>query len=199
MAEAKAKLPVFDPTEALKEALAVLEEAEARFALAGCLAVWTYVAAAGMRLTRDVDFAVRTDDMEAVVEAARKRGLQVEELRMGGYRTRVGDTPVDFIDGRPYLRQLFNFAVEHARSMDLGLGREIPVVRLNYLLAMKAAAAGEQDEQDIGWLLRGVEGAERYRELRSFVLTHAGYTATMVLDKVARRIGHRGPGPEQRS
>jgi len=199
VAGSKRKLPVFDPTEAIEEALAILKEADAAFALAGCLAAWVYVPADGKRLTQDVDFAVKGEHMEAVVKVAKKRGHRVEKLRAGGHRIRVGDVPVDFIDGRPYLRELFDFAVKYATDKDIGTGGTIPVVRMNYLVAMKAAAAGEQDEQDISWLLRNVHGKKRYRELRSFVLSRAGYTATMVLDRVARRIGHPGPGPLQRN
>ena len=199
MAGDKKGLLVFDPTKAIEEALAILEEADAAFALAGCLAAWVYVPADGKRLTQDVDFAVKGEHIDAVVKVAKKRGYRVEKLRAGGHRIRVGDVPVDFIDGRPYLRELFDFAVEHASKKDIGGGITIPVVAKYCLVAMKAAAAGEQDEQDISWILRTVDGKKRYRELRTFVLTRAGYTAAMVLDRTARRIGHPGPGPLQRN
>jgi len=104
MSEGGNKLPFFDPSEAIREGLAILDEAGARFALAGCLASWSYV----------------------------------------------------------------------------------------------PAAAGEQDEQDIRWILKAVS-REEYRELRGVVLARAGYTAMMVLDKVARRIGHPGAEPETRN
>ena len=156
MSEDNNKLPVFNPSEAIREGLAILDEAGARFALAGCLAAWSYVPPEGKRLTQDVDFAVRSADMEAVLDAARRRGHAVEKLGAGGHRITVGGVPVDFIDGRPYLLELFEFAVAHARKMDLGLGEGVPVVRRDDLVAMKAAAAGEQDEQDIRWILKAV-------------------------------------------
>ena len=199
MAGNKKGLPVFDPTEAIREALAILEEADAAFALAGCLAAWTYVPADGKRLTQDVDFAVKGEHMAAVVKVAKKRGYRVEKLRAGGHRIRVGDVPVDFIDGRPYLRELFDFAVEHAGRKDIGGGLELPVVRKNYLVAMKAAAGAKQDEWDLEWLLRTVDGKKKYRELRTFVISRVGYVGAVVLDKIARGIGHPGPGPLQRN
>ena len=199
MARSKKRLLVFDPTEAIEEALAILKEADASFALAGCLAAWVYVPADGKRLTQDVDFAVKGEHMEAVVKVAKKRGYRVEKLGAGGYRIKVGDVPVDFIDGRPYLRELFDFAVEHASEMDIGGGLEFPVVRKEYLVAMKAAAGGKQDEWDLEWLLRTVDGKKNYRELRSFVISRVGYVGAVVLDKIARGIGHPGPGPLQRN
>ena len=192
-------LPVFDPTEAMTEALAILGEAGAGFALVGCLAAWVYVPPGGKRLTEDVDFAVDGDDVAKINAAACKRGHHVEKLKMGGCRVTVGGVPVDFIDGGPDLGQLFKRAVASARKTDLGGGLKLPVVRKDYLVAMKLAAGAERDEQDLEHLLRTVDGRERYGELRSFVISMIGYGGAVLLDRVARRIGHPGPGMQHRN
>jgi hypothetical protein len=191
-------LPVFDPTPAMTEARAILDEAGARSALAGCLAAWAYVPLGGKRLTEDVDFAVRSDDIDKVVAAARARGHRVEKLKMGGCRVSVGGVPVDFIDGGPHLRELFENAVDFAKPRDVG-GMKLPVVRKDSLIAMKLAAGARQDEQDVEWLLGTVHGKKRYGELRSFVVSMIGYGGAVLLDRAARRIGHPGPGIQHRN
>jgi len=121
------------------------------------------------------------------------------ELRMGGGRAFVSGVPVDSIVGGLELRELFDHAVEFARTRDIGGGVVLPIVRKDYLVAMRLAAGAAQDKHDVEWLLKTIDGRERCVEFRTFVVSMIGYGGAVLLDEVARRMGHPGPGMQHRS
>ncbi|HEC61338.1 MAG TPA: hypothetical protein ENI27_03690 [bacterium] len=192
------RLPRFDPADALKETVALLEEANIDYALVGCLAVWAYVPPGGKRLTDDIDFAVSLKDLEPLLGLLEQHGYLFEPLPAGGFRTEVLGIVVDFIYGGSYLADLFSSAVGSAKVIDYGDGIEVFVTNLDHLITMKVAAGGEQDEFDLRHLLKLID-TNRYKRLRSFVLNHTGYIGMMVLDRMARSISHPGVGPPVRN
>ena len=93
--------PRFDPKVSAEAGVRILRAAGVPFALAGRVAVWTYVPAEGQAFTKDVDFAVPYGYADAIEEAARERGFESSRLSIGGVGVKKGDISVDFIDRQP--------------------------------------------------------------------------------------------------
>ena len=70
------------------------------------------------------------------------------------------------------------------------------MVPVDYLVAMKLAAARRKDDEDVEEIVASMSRAE-YSELREAVLDHLGYGMANRLDRITREIGHPGPGPEK--
>jgi len=194
------ELPRFDPAESLRLGLELLKEADVPFALAGRLAVWTYVPPAAHQFTKDVDFAVPYGHTDRVAAAARDHGYEVSELSIGGYGVRARKLLVDFIDRHPHLSRLFADAVKAAKVQQFQTGEDsidLPIVPLHHLVAMKLVSAELLDDRDVEELLMKVP-EEEYRDLHQLVTEYLGYASAQRLDSLARRIGHPGPGMKRR-
>jgi hypothetical protein len=190
-------IPRFDPEPSLTAALDILRAAEVPFALAGRLAVWMYVPPEGQRFTKDVDFAVPYGYADRVAEAARSKGYHPQELTIGGFGIRAGEVAVDFIDRHPHLTELFADAVkaarEEPRTRVVHGGEPVPVVPIEYVIAMKLVTHEPEDDADVMQLVREVP-EEEYRRLQDLVKRYLGYASVQHLDLLARRTGHPGPG-----
>ena len=194
------ELPRFDPEPSLKIGLELLEAAGVPFALAGRLAVWTYVPPSGQQFTKDVDFAVPYEHTERVAAVARERGYRVVELSIGGAGIRAGRVSIDFIDRHPYLEELFRDAVAAAQQQPdrVRVGdRDVPVVPKGHMIAMKLVTFERDDERDVEEMLLTLS-KEDYPGLRKLVLKYLGYASVQHLDVLARGIGHPGPGMKRR-
>jgi len=134
-------------------------------ALIGGVAMMVY---GSDRLTKDVDVAL--DMYLSGVE-------QVEELTFGGEvaRTPRGHT-VDLVVRADEYQPLYLEAVDHA--VDVGL--PLKVVRPDYLLALKMAAARDKDVSDVKTLV--VLGVVDVRSARKIVKEHLGEYAARELD-----------------
>jgi len=182
----------FDPQVSLQAGVEILEKAGVPFALAGRLAVWTYVSSKRQHFTKDVDFAVPYGYSEQAVAVAREMGFTVTKLTLG-YSLRKGELLIDFVDHHPHLEKLFHAAVEAAeKEAEKG---EMPVVPLDFLIAMKLAAGRQKDDSDVTALLKEID-AEEYQSVRRLVRRELGYGMATRLDMIARSIGHEGPGME---
>jgi hypothetical protein len=181
-----------DPRPSMEAGVEILREAGVPFALAGRLAVWTYVPPERQQYTKDVDFAVPYGYSEQAARVAQEKGYEVERLSLA-YSVRRGNVLIDFVDHHPHLEKLYLAAVKAAQE-EAGED-EIPVVPLDYLVAMKLAAGRQKDDFDITVLLKEVDENE-YGEVRGLVRRELGYAAAVRLDMIARSIGHAGPGPE---
>jgi hypothetical protein len=141
------------------------------------------------RYTKDVAFAVTKSGSAAVERAADP--ATVRPLRIGGISlTTPSGVNVDLIDRRFELRSLFEEAIQEARTDRLIAkvrDREIPVVPVSHLVAMKLAAARPQDEADVHALLSKPE--LDYAKAREVVYRHLGYFAARYLDRMARAAG----------
>ena len=199
--EPEVEFPAFDPGPSLKIAMELLESARASFALAGRLAVWTYVPPAGQQYTKDVDFAVKPEDGPSLREAAAERGYGITDLGIGGIGVKAPGAAIDFIDRHPYFSRLFSDAVNKAIVLSAKIGArsvELPVVPLPHLVAMKMVSGETSDDKDVEELLMTVS-ADGYGEVRDLVQEHLGRASAERLDVIARRVGHPGPGMKRRS
>lgn len=190
------KLPSFDPTPSAKAGVALLKAAGVKFAIAGRVAVWTYVPPERQAYTKDVDFAVAHRDLTLIAKAAADAGRRLNPLPIGGWGLRERGIAVDFIDRHPEFTSLFDAAVEAAqrsrRRRRVGAA-SVPVVPKEYLIAMKIATLETKDEQDAESLILTVPD-RGYAPLRALVRRHLGPLGAMRLDAIARRVGHPGPG-----
>jgi len=189
--------PRFDPNPSAEVGVRILRAAGVPFALAGRVAVWTYVPPEGHVFTKDVDFAVPYGYAEAIEDAAREAGYETSRLSIGGVGLRKGDIAVDFVDRHPHASALFADAVAAARTGGRRAGdgeAEAPVVPRRHLLVMKLIPREPDDERDVVELLKTM-GADEYREARGLVEKHLGFLGVEHLDALARRIGHAGVEP----
>ncbi len=182
----------FDPQESLRAGVGILEKAGVPFALAGRLAVWTYVSSKRQEFTKDVDFAVPYGYSEQAAAAAKEMGYTVRKLSLG-YGVRKGELLIDFVDHHPHLDKLYLAAVKAAgEEADEG---EMPVVPMDFLIAMKLAAGRQKDDSDVIALLKEID-EEEYQSVRRLVRRELGYGMATRLDMIARSFGHKGPGME---
>lgn len=189
--------PRFDPNPSARVGIGILRAAGVPFALAGRVAVWTYVPPEGQAFTKDVDFAVPYGYAEAIEKAARAAGCETSRLSIGGVGVKKGDISVDFIDRHPHAAELFTDAVAAAQAGGKRVGNgeaEAPVVPKHHLLAMKLIPHEEKDEHDVMELLKTIS-AEEYREVRRLVEEYLGPLDAEHLDALATRIGHAGVEP----
>lgn len=190
------ELPRFDSEKSFRLALAVLREAGVPFALAGRLAVWQYVPPEGQQFTKDVDLAIRYADSDRLGEAIRKSGHEMVELSIGGFGVRAEGASVEFIHGHPHFAALFADSIGAARSGSVELrvfSQTVPVVPRDYLIAAKLTRCGPGDERDVQELLVAVP-ERRYPSVQELVQKYLGYASVQYLDRIAREMGHPGPG-----
>ncbi len=189
--------PAFDPKPSAAAGVEVLKAAGVPFALAGRVAVWTYVPPQGQAFTKDVDFAVPHGYAEAIVEAAKEAGYRTERLSIGGVGISGQGIAVDAIDRHPHAAELFADAVKAAQDGDKRIdaeGEAVPVVPKMHLIAMKLIPHKEKDDTDVQELLKTIT-AEEYREVRRAVEKYLGPLDAEHLDSLAVGIGHAGVEP----
>jgi len=177
-----------DISAALAEVVSKLEAAQGEIALIGGVALAIF----GIeRYTKDVDFAVTVGQCGRALDLF--RDADPRPLRIGGVSvlTALG-TRVDLIDRRFEYRRLFEAAIAAAVATGPRIragDKDVPVVPMSYLLALKMAADRAQDEADVQALLAKPE--LDYREARKIVHEHIGYFAARRLDRLARAVGRR--------
>lgn len=182
-------IEAFDPAPSLAAAAEIFAAAGVPFALAGRLAVWTWVPEDQQEFTKDVDFAVRAVDMPAIEAALIAAGYELLPLPIGGVAIRSGATRVDFIDRRVEFAGLFTAAVEAAQAGSATTtadGRIFPVVPPEFVIAMKLATGDPRDERDVERLLNA--GTD-YDLARATVRTHLGPAVANRLDHIGARVG----------
>jgi hypothetical protein len=151
--------------EAMKQAGAILRDADVPFALAGGLACW---ARGGPATDHDVDFLIKPEDAEAAVSALQKAGMRPErppeDWLLKAYHE---DTLVDLIfcpSGGPVTDEMLDRAEE--REV---MAMRLPVSSLEDVLATKLLALTEQ-EPDYGSVLeiaRTLREQIRWDEVRA--------------------------------
>ncbi|MBF0353360.1 MAG: hypothetical protein HQM11_20200 [SAR324 cluster bacterium] len=190
------QIPVFDPNPSLRSSLKLLRECGiTNFALIGRIATWLYLPSDRQQFTKDVDFAILTQDSSKMEETLKQQGLKVHLLPIGGVAVRESDLIVDFIDRRlDGFDLLFREAIENARRDIEMFGEIVPVVSLQYLITMKLVSGEPKDDLDVKTLLL----AEKidYDGLRVLVKKYLGPVTANRLDVFAREVGilpPRGP------
>jgi hypothetical protein len=183
-------LPYFDPRPAARVAASILRKVGAPHAIIGRVAMWTYLPPEQQEFTKDVDFAVPAEFFAAVEAEVRRRKLSFRQLQIGGIGVRDGDLRLDFIDRRQYFAALFRESVEAAtrtgKTVTVGRTR-LPVVPVEYLVAMNMVSGEPKDDRDARRLLE--HARLNYRETRRIVLKHLGPATAQRLDIFAREAG----------
>ncbi len=180
----------------------ILEVAEVPYVLIGRVATWSYIRPEAQGPTKDVDFAIAYRDVGKVISTIEEMGYSVADLdkreKVPGYKVRSGDVRIDFIHGHPQMEMLILDAVENwPKSGDtIAVGeREIPTVGVQYLVAMKLLAHRAKDIEQIRNIVAEAT-VEEYKRLRKEVEELIGFGSGNQLDRIAREIGHPGPGQE---
>lgn len=187
--DAPITLDVFDPIPSIHAAAAALDASGTPFALIGGVALDAWGVP---RATKDVDFAVPYGKAEEVAKLLEAPSLQTRPLRIGGVALRdaVRNLRIDFIDRRFYFGPLFREAIaeaaEAARKVRVG-ERDVPLVSLEYLLAMKLVSGEDKDDIDAGRILR-LKMLD-YKKAREIIERHLGPATANRADKMARVAG----------
>jgi hypothetical protein len=134
--------------ESMKRAAAALRDADVPYMLGGGLAAW---ARGGPPTEHDVDFLVRPEDAERVLEALVAAGMKherpTEEWLLKAWD---GDTLIDLIFS-PMGGSVDDGFFERAEEMEVAAQR-LPVASLGDVLTTKLLALNEQDP-DLGSVL----------------------------------------------
>ena len=124
------------------------------------------------------------------------------QLPIGGVAIRSGELRVDFIDRRDGgLDRLYTASIEAAirtGAIATALGEEIPVVPVEYLVAMKVVAADRKDQRDAIKLIRLVPELD-LAAARALVAEHGGPAGANLFDTLAREAGHPDARPSYRN
>jgi hypothetical protein len=179
----------FDPGPSVRAASTALDQQGAEFALIGGLALDAW----GIpRATKDVDFAVPVGVAERAAEMLRGPDTEVRPLRIGGVGVRDSSRGlrIDLVDRRFHFAALFQDAIQEAhtsgRRARIG-DREVSLVALEYLVAMKLVSGEPKDEIDVRRLLQRQE--LHYQGARAIVEQHLGAASANRLDALAREVG----------
>ena len=183
-------LPSFDPKPVARVAAQILKRAKAPHALIGRLAMWAYLPPDQQEFTKDLDVAVPAEFIAAVESEVKTRRLKHLNLSIGGIGVRDGNTQLDFIDRRLNYAALFREAVTAAertgRTVTIGRVR-MPLVPVEYLVAMKMVSGEPKDDRDAKRLLEYAD--LNYSAARKIVYRHLGPATADRLDVFAREAG----------
>jgi hypothetical protein len=178
----------FDPGPSVEAAAGALD-GHGPFALIGGLALDAW----GIpRATKDADFAVLVGVAEKAAETLRGPATEVRPLRIGGIGVRDGQRGlrIDLVDRRFHFADLFREAIDEAHRSGRKArvsGKDVSLVSLEYLLAMKLVSGEPKDEIDARRILQREELA--YKDARSIVERHLGVASANRLDALARETG----------
>jgi len=183
------EVQAFDPGPSVAAAAAALDRQGAGFALIGGLALEAW----GIpRATKDADFAVPVGVAEAAAEALRAPTTEVRPLRIGGVGIRDSERGlrIDLVDRRFHFGPLFQDAIREAsksgRKARVG-GRDVSLVSLEFLLAMKLVSGEPKDDIDVRRILQREE--LDYATARTIVESYLGAASANRLDAMAREVG----------
>lgn len=196
-AESIQRVEAFDPGPSVAAAQDALDPLGVPYALIGGLALDAW----GIpRATKDADVAVPVGAAERAAERLVGDGVETRPLRIGGVglRDAVHGLRIDFIDRRIDFARLFAEAIDEARTsgrrVQVGT-RQVPLVSLEHLLAMKLVSGEPKDDIDARRLLQ-LERLD-YARAREIVARHLGPASANRLDALAREVG-RPEVPRQR-
>lgn len=175
----------FDPRPSIEAAARVLDELQAQYALIGGLALDAWGIA---RATKDADLAVPVGVAERAASRLAGADVVARPLSIGGVGLRGGAIRLDLIDRRFHFERLYGDAIHDAQRRRARVGGcELPLVSLEYLLAMKMVSGLPKDDADVRRLLR-LEALD-YHTARALVETHLGVASANRLDAFGREAG----------
>jgi hypothetical protein len=183
------RLEAFDPGPSIAVAVEALASIGADYAMIGGLALDAWGIS---RATKDVDFAVHIGVAEKLSPYFLAAGAEVRPLRIGGLGVRIEKPSIriDLIDRRFYFAPLFVEAIKEAsqsKRVVQSAEREVPLVSLEYLLAMKLVSGEPKDDIDARRIL-ALE-ALNYQKAKAIIEQHLGNATANRLDTWAREVG----------
>lgn len=187
----------FNPAPSGKFARRVLHELGIKGALIGRMAVWSWIPDEGQhQYTKDVDIAVRQEDLVKIKEWIYKQNLPSRELIIGGINVYDPNSNinVDFIDrASPLMGDfsvLFSEAIRFAKKT-VSIGSKsikFPVVSQEYLIAMKLVTGEQDDHRDIVRLLQ--YSNPDIKKTRDVVKRHLGPIGQSLLEQILIQTNH---------
>ena len=183
-------ITAFDPEPGARLAKELLESIKAPFAVIGRIAVWAYLPPGEQEFTKDIDLAVPREFIASVEEQLKKRNIAYRPLTIGGIGTTDKEILIDFIDRRQFHRNLFRDAIEQAQNQrhTIQIGTvTLPLVPVEYLVALKMVSGEPKDDNDVKRLLEYAE--LDYKKSREIVMNHLGPATADRLDVFAREVG----------
>jgi len=151
--------------------------------------MWVYLEDESQHeFTKDVDFAVFLNQSDIIEKQTSAQGLNYNHLHIGGIGIREKGINIDFIDRRLNgIDHLFGEAIENASGEVYVDKNKIPVVSLDYLIAMKMVSGEPKDDNDLKKLL--CLEKVNYKKSRSIVEKYLGPITAERLDVFAREVG----------
>jgi len=151
--------------------------------------MWVYLEDESQHeFTKDVDFAVFLNESAKIEKQAAVQKLNYNHLHIGGIGIREKGINIDFIDRRLHaIDRLFGEAIENASGEVYVDENMIPVVSLEYLIALKMVSGEPKDDKDLKKLL--CLEKVNYKKSRSIVKKYLGPITAERLDVFAREVG----------
>lgn len=183
----------FDAEASAALASAVLAQAKVPGAVIGTINANSYLSEDNELETRDLDLAVKQEDVIWIEKVLGQRGVPFEQLDIGGVRVRIDSDAIHlaFVD-RHTVQQIegvFREALE-ATNESLSIGKvELQAAPIEHVIAMKLATARPKDDLIIQALLQ-VEDVDWKRAL-NIVSRHYGAVGANRLRALAVSAGVR--------
>ena len=183
----------FDAEASAVLASAILAQAKVPGAVIGTINANSYLSEEDEWETRDLDLAVKQEDVIWIEKVLGQRGIPFQQLDIGGVKVQVeGDAiHLTFVD-RHTVQQIegvFREALE-ATNESIAIGKvEIPAAPIEHVIAMKLATARPKDDLIIQALLQ-VEDVDWKRAL-NIVSRHYGAVGANRLRALATAAGVR--------
>jgi hypothetical protein len=199
-----AGLPVFDPNPSGRFAAGILAATGVEGALVGRVAVWAWLPdASDHAYTKDVDVALSAAGLLKVCAYLAARGVETHALPIGGVNAvAAGGVNVDFItrtgelgDLGPLFEDAVHVAGQNGKCVTVG-GKDLLLVPLEHLVAMKIATMERKDEEDAQRLLNAAN--VNVDKLRILVTKFLGPLGPSRLEVVLREIGHPAARPRRK-
>jgi hypothetical protein len=193
-------LPEFNPKISGEFAADILEKLNIRGILIGRLAVWAWLSENSEKqaYTKDVDIAVLKESLFEIKRYFQKKNYKVKELQIGGINVKdEKNINVDFIDRAsiewadysPLFAEAIHEAFKSERKIVAG-NKNLYLVSLEYLIAMKLATCEKKDEDDVKVLLEEIENIN-FQELRITLSKYLGSAGRTHFEIILRDIGHK--------
>jgi hypothetical protein len=183
------RLEPFDPGPSIVAAVDALRSLGVEYALIGGIALDAWGLS---RATKDIDFAVPVGVAERLSAHFQSMGAEVNPLRIGGIGIRAENPSIriDLIDRRFHFAKLFSDAITEAVQSGRVIQsaeQEVPLVSLEYLLAMKMVSGEPKDDIDARRIL-SME-ALQYKKAKEIIAQHLGVATANRLETWAREVG----------
>jgi hypothetical protein len=192
-------LPEFNPKISGEFAADILNLLNIKGILIGRLAVWAWLPENSEKqaYTKDVDIAVSKDSLFKLIRYFQGKDYKLRELQIGGINVKdEKNINVDFIDRASIEWADYSLLFEEAiceafkseRKITVG-DKNLYLVAIEYLIAMKLATCERKDEDDAKVLLKEIENIN-FQELRVILSKYLGSSGRTRFEIILRDIGH---------